>query len=47
MSLAGLDGKPGLIVFMALAFTRVCSAEMCEFRDNSSLLGIAGPVVIT
>lgn len=44
-----LEGDSALIVFMPLAFTRVCGGEMCEIRDNLSSLTSTGArsVVIT
>lgn len=47
VSLDDMKGQPGLIVFMPLAFTRVCSGEMGELRDNLATLGKARLVVIT
>lgn len=42
-----LLGAPSLVVFMPLAFTRVCGIEMCEIRDNLATLGTVRAVVIT
>lgn len=40
-----LAGSPALVVFMPLAFTRVCGAEMCEIRDNLASLASAEAAV--
>lgn len=34
ISLAGLQGKPVLLLFFPLAFTGVCTAELCSMRDD-------------
>ncbi len=49
VTLEDIEGTPALIVFMPLAFTRVCGGEMCEIRDNHTELSDTGArtVVIT
>ena len=47
MTLDDLAGTPSLLVFMPLAFTRVCGSEMCEIRDNLHSLADVQAVVIT
>lgn len=49
VTLDDLLGAPALVVFMPLAFTRVCGGEMCEIRDNLDVLADTGTrtVVIT
>jgi peroxiredoxin len=37
VSLSDYRGKNVLILFFPLAFTKVCTAELCEMRDNLSL----------
>jgi peroxiredoxin len=32
--LADLRGEPALLVFYPFAFSRVCTGELCELRDN-------------
>lgn len=34
VSLSGLQGKPVVLLFFPLAFTGVCTAELCNIRDN-------------
>lgn len=34
ISLSGFEGKNLVIVFFPLAFTSVCTAELCEMRDS-------------
>lgn len=36
VSLSDFEGKPVLILFFPLAFTGVCTAELCSIRDNMS-----------
>ena len=42
VTLDDLQGAPALLVFMPLAFTRVCGGEMCEIRDNLEALADTG-----
>lgn len=42
VTLDDLEGAPALLVFMPLAFTRVCGGEMCEIRDNLEVLSGTG-----
>ncbi|MEO6720167.1 MAG: redoxin domain-containing protein [Ferruginibacter sp.] len=37
VSLEDLKGKNILILFFPLAFTRVCTAELCDIRDNMTI----------
>lgn len=34
VSLSALQGKPVVLLFFPLAFTGVCTAELCNVRDN-------------
>lgn len=34
VSLAGLQGKPVVLLFFPLAFTGVCTTELCSMRDD-------------
>ncbi len=34
VTLSGFTGQPVLILFFPLAFTSVCTAELCAMRDN-------------
>lgn len=36
ISLSGLQGKPVVLLFFPLAFTGVCTAELCSMRDDIS-----------
>lgn len=36
VSLSSLKGKNVIILFFPMAFTSVCTAELCEMRDNIS-----------
>jgi peroxiredoxin len=36
MTLSELKGQPVLLLFFPLAFTSVCTAELCSVRDNLS-----------
>lgn len=49
VTLASLQGRKSLIVFIPFPFTGVCSSELCELRDNLAALGDldANVVVIT
>jgi len=40
--LAGLRGTPVVLVFVPYAFSRVCTGELAELRDNGSLFEAAG-----
>ncbi len=44
--LASLRGRPVLVAFFPLAFTSVCTAELCAFRDDWSDIEQAGLVVL-
>jgi glutaredoxin-dependent peroxiredoxin len=37
MTLADFQGKSLILLFFPMAFTRVCTAELCEMRDNMAL----------
>lgn len=39
MSLSSLKGKNVVLVFFPLAFTGVCTAELCSLRDNINIYG--------
>ncbi|MEO6232070.1 MAG: redoxin domain-containing protein [Ferruginibacter sp.] len=45
VSLADYKGKNVLILFFPLAFTSVCTAELCSVRDNIALYNNANAVV--
>jgi len=36
ISLSGLQGKPVVLLFFPLAFTGVCTTELCSMRDDIS-----------
>lgn len=46
VSLAGLRGRNVLLAFFPLAFTGVCTAEMCAFTDDYDAFAAAGTVVL-
>lgn len=46
VQLASLRGKNVLLAFFPLAFTGVCTAEMCAFSDDFSQFTSAGTVVL-
>lgn len=46
VSLASLRGKKVLLAFFPLAFTGVCTAEMCAFSDDYSAFASADAVVL-
>jgi len=46
ISLADLKGQKSMIVFVPYPFTRVCTAELCDLRDNLSSLDQAGARVV-
>lgn len=45
VSLAGQRGNNVLLLFFPLAFTSVCTKELCEVRDNIGLYNSANAVV--
>src|SRR3954465_4207197 len=45
-SLSDLKGKNVLILFFPLAFTSVCTAELCSVRDNIALYGNLNTAVV-
>ncbi|MGF7218916.1 peroxiredoxin [Spirosoma lacussanchae] len=46
VSLAGFENKNLIILFFPMAFTSVCTAELCEVRDNiSTYAGLNADVV--
>ncbi|MDX1448494.1 MAG: redoxin domain-containing protein [Acidimicrobiia bacterium] len=46
VSLADLRGTKTLLVFIPFPFTRVCTAELCDLRDNLSDLQQEGAQVV-
>lgn len=46
VTLSGLRGKNVLLAFFPLAFTRVCTAELCAFSEDYSAFERAGTVVL-
>lgn len=46
LSLADLRGSKALLVFIPLPFTRVCTSELCDLRDNLGSLETGGTKVI-
>lgn len=46
ISLANLRGKNVVILFFPLAFTSVCTAELCEMRDNIATYADLDAVVL-
>lgn len=40
VSLTDYSGKNVVILFFPMAFTSVCTAELCEMRDNTSTYDI-------
>jgi glutaredoxin-dependent peroxiredoxin len=46
VSLQDLKGKNVLLLFFPLAFTRVCTAELCDIRDNLAIYNSANAVVL-
>ncbi|CAN5610757.1 peroxiredoxin [soil metagenome] len=46
VTLADYKGKNVLILFFPLAFTSVCTAELCSVRDNIALYNNANAVVL-
>jgi glutaredoxin-dependent peroxiredoxin len=46
ISLADYKGKNVLILFFPLAFTSVCTAELCSVRDNIAMYNTANAAVL-
>ncbi len=46
VTLADYKGKNVLVLFFPLAFTSVCTAELCSVRDNIALYNNANAVVL-
>ncbi len=46
VTLAGLRGRKVLLAFFPLAFTSVCTAELCDMRDDYHRFAAAGVVVL-
>jgi peroxiredoxin len=46
VSVTGLKGKNALLLFFPLAFSRVCTAELCSVRDSLSIYNDANAEVI-
>jgi peroxiredoxin len=46
VSLAGLRGGPVLLVFYPFAFSRICTGELCQLRDQLSVYTDAGVRVL-
>ncbi|HEU4989052.1 MAG TPA: redoxin domain-containing protein [Gemmatimonadaceae bacterium] len=46
VTLAGLRGRPVLLAFFPLAFTSVCTAELCDMRDDYDRFADAGVIVL-
>jgi len=46
VSLAGLEGRNVILLFFPLAFTSVCTKELCDVRDNISLYNNANATVL-
>ncbi len=46
VSLADYKGKNVLILFFPLAFTSVCTAELCSVRDNIAMYNSTNAVVL-
>lgn len=46
LSLADLHGSRTLLVFIPLPFTRVCTSELCDLRDNLARLENDGTRVV-
>ena len=42
VSLAGLRGKPVVVVFYPLSFSGICTGELCELRDNIAMFETSG-----
>lgn len=46
VTLSALRGKPVLLAFFPLAFTRVCTAQLCDFSQDLPSFGRADAVVL-
>jgi glutaredoxin-dependent peroxiredoxin len=46
VSLRDLRGKPVILVFYPAAFSEVCTAEMCTFRESMAKLNESGAQVL-
>lgn len=46
VSLAALRGAPVALVFFPFAFSRICSGELCELRDNLAAFDEAGVALL-
>jgi mycoredoxin-dependent peroxiredoxin len=46
VSLADLRGTPVLLVFYPFAFSRICTGELCQLRDELSVYTDAGVTVL-
>ena len=46
VKLSDFRGKPVVLAFFPAAFTRVCTKEMCQFRDDLSRFSTIGAQVI-
>jgi len=46
VTLSALRGKPVLLAFFPLAFTGVCTAEMCDLRDEYDAFASQGVVIL-
>jgi len=46
VTLSGLRGRAVLLAFFPLAFTSVCTTEMCAFNDDYDAFAAAGVVVV-
>jgi mycoredoxin-dependent peroxiredoxin len=46
VTLSGLRGKKVLLAFFPLAFTRVCTTELCAFSDDDGAFREAGTEVL-
>lgn len=46
VTLAGLRGHPVLLAFFPLAFTSVCTTELCDMRDEYDRFAETGVVVL-
>jgi len=46
ITLSGLRGRKVLLAFFPLAFTSVCTAELCDMRDDYDRFASAGVVVL-
>lgn len=46
VTLAGYQGRPVVLLFFPLAFTSVCTAELCSVRDELAQYNSAGAEVL-